>query len=71
MSGHRCSCYHRTRNTPSFISWACAVDLSNGDWKSAPAVYVTPDQAEKAGLIISKKWIDAQSVISKPFSLDS
>ena len=27
---------HRTRSTPSFISWACPVDLSNRDWKSAP-----------------------------------
>src|SRR5258708_5782170 len=27
---------HRTRSAPSFISWACAVDLSKRDWKSAP-----------------------------------
>ena len=31
-----CLCYHRTRSAPSFISCACAVDLSNRDWKSAP-----------------------------------
>jgi hypothetical protein len=28
--------HHRTRSAPSFISWACAVDLSKRDWKSAP-----------------------------------
>jgi hypothetical protein len=27
---------HRTRSAPSFISCACAVALSNRDWKSAP-----------------------------------
>ncbi len=26
------------------------------DW---PLSYATPDQAEKAGLLVSKKWIDA------------
>src|SRR6266550_5050319 len=27
---------HRTRSAPSFISWACPVDLSKRDWKSDP-----------------------------------
>ena len=28
---------YKIRSTPSFISWACAVDLSKRDWKSTPA----------------------------------
>jgi hypothetical protein len=36
------------------------------DW---PIGYKTPEQAEKVGLIISKKWIDAGK--PKPLSLDS
>ena len=28
--------HHRTRSAPSFISWACAVDLSKRNRKSAP-----------------------------------
>jgi hypothetical protein len=28
--------FHKTRSAPSFISWACPVDLSKRDWKSAP-----------------------------------
>ena len=38
------------------------------DW---PIGYDTPDRAEKAGLIISKKWIDAgKALISKPLRSD-
>jgi hypothetical protein len=28
--------FPKTRSAPSFISWACAVDLSKRDWKSGP-----------------------------------
>ena len=36
ISMTRCSHYHSTRSTPSFISCACPVDLPNLDWKSDP-----------------------------------
>jgi hypothetical protein len=32
-------CYHKTRRVPSCIFWACAVDLSKRDWKSAPSMF--------------------------------